>query len=666
MSSAQNAVVKPAPHRGLGRYRADIDGLRAIAVLLVVLNHLQFRHFEGGYVGVDVFFVISGYLIGASLIAEFRDDRFSLAAFYERRIRRIFPALLAMLIVVSLLCYCYLMPASLVDYARSVVAALLSVSNFLFWSQAGYFDAPSSVKPLLHTWSLAVEEQFYVVFPIVLFVIYRWRPAALRKVLWGLTILTLALSAWIVRRDASMAFFWSPLRAWELITGVMVSQYGFAWMKRRMVRELTAWAGLLLILVPGVLYTAATPFPGLTAILPCAGAALILASGQVGGSTAGALLITPPARFIGLISYSLYLWHWPVLVLQNSALLISPHPSWERNTKLTILIISLVLATLSWWLVETPFRKGSLKLARRPLMAWSGAVSAAIVLAAVAVLLGQGYPSRFPVETARIGAFMNYNTTGLWRTGVCFIGPQHSFIADFKPDVCLDSIPGKKNYLLFGDSTAASLYPGLVRIFPEIHIQEATSASCLHYDAASGQLPGYARNCDALWHFLHEQWLPVHHPDAIILEALWTPEHLADLAAEIKRFQQMGIRVIVFGASLNFDQPVPILLTSEMRRHESAHVRSESLTSHLELSGRRLDNTMAHLAANTWKVTYVSYWKELCRDQIEDVAKSQIETSNGCPLITNSGDPLMFDTHHLTAGGSEQFATAVRRDGLLP
>jgi peptidoglycan/LPS O-acetylase OafA/YrhL len=252
-------------------------------VLLVVFNHLQFRHFEGGFVGVDVFFVISGYLIGTSLLAEFSRGTFSLTSFYERRIRRIFPALLVMLLIVSGLAYRFLMPEAMVAYAGSLVAAVLSFSNFLFWHQTGYFADASAAKPLLHTWSLAVEEQFYVFFPLLLFCVFRWCRRQLRAILWAVATITFALAVWFTGFDASTAFFWSPLRAWELLAGVLISQHPFEWFRFRGVREVATLGGLLLIVLPGVRYTPQTSFPGWTTLFPCLGAAFIIAAGRRGG-----------------------------------------------------------------------------------------------------------------------------------------------------------------------------------------------------------------------------------------------------------------------------------------------------------------------------------------------------------------------------------------------
>ncbi len=205
------------------KYRSDIDGLRAIAVLLVMADHFH-THFAGGYVGVDVFFVISGYLISAAILKEMGEGTFSIANFYERRVRRIFPALIVMFFAVSAMAYYYLFPIEIMDYARSMIAAILSVSNFWFWHQAGYFDAPSASKPLLHTWSLGVEEQFYIFFPIFLVLVRKFLRHYLKAAVILVACISFVLAYVYVGKDATEAFFFSPLRAWELLIGTIVSQ----------------------------------------------------------------------------------------------------------------------------------------------------------------------------------------------------------------------------------------------------------------------------------------------------------------------------------------------------------------------------------------------------------------------------------------------------------
>jgi peptidoglycan/LPS O-acetylase OafA/YrhL len=296
------------------QYRADIDGLRAIAVGSVVLFHAGVPGFAGGFVGVDIFFVISGFLITKIIRDSLQEDRFSLADFYDRRIRRIFPALFAVYLVTYVLGLILLMPGDLKALAKSLLSSAAFGANFHFYGNVGYFDAPAITKPLLHTWSLSVEEQFYVLWPLAMIALARfvklryWLPILLCSL-----VLSLAYAEWEVWRDnASAAFYMPHARAWELITGALLAialpRLAFG---RRLCEAMVA-LGLVLIAASIALLSEDRDFPGLNAVFPCLGAALIIAAGARGPTAVSRLLSNKPMVFLGLISYSLYLWHWPL------------------------------------------------------------------------------------------------------------------------------------------------------------------------------------------------------------------------------------------------------------------------------------------------------------------------------------------------------------------
>jgi peptidoglycan/LPS O-acetylase OafA/YrhL len=650
------------------KYRADIDGLRAVAVMLVVLDHLQFNHFAGGYIGVDVFFVISGYLIGSSMLAEFRAGTFSLAAFYERRIRRIFPALLALLVITSFFAYRYFLPKALLDYAGSLLATLLSISNFFFWRQSGYFDADSVTKPLLHTWSLGVEEQFYLFFPLLLYVIFRWSRSYLRIFLWTTIGITFAIACWVVRINATTAFFWSPLRAWELLVGVIISQYSLVALQARWLRESASALGLAMILYAGLSYSSGTVFPGWTAIMPCLGAALIIAAGQVGTSGAGRVLSIPPIRFLGLISYSLYLWHWPLLVFQNTNHLLIDRPLWLRSVRFSLLGASIVLATLSWWFVETPVRKGRFKPSRRTLYVGSGICAVGFLAFVACALRTNGMPSRFSTDVLWAASFDGYDTVAMWRQGNCFLLPKNSF-KDFQPADCLSDVPKQPTYLLYGDSTAAQLYPGLVQIFPEIHFQEATAAACWPYKNSAErfnptEFSAFGPNCTALAKYVQDVYLPQQRPKAVILAGGWSSVITTDfnaLGLEIAEFKKRGISVILVGPVISFDKALPDLVVNEIQLNRSGAQRNADITKHLLPGAMELDTKLETMARDEWRVRYISHFKLL---GMKPEITQPIETS--VPFVTDTGEPLMFDVHHYTRSGSVLFANRVRASGVLP
>ena len=301
-------------------YRADIDGLRAVAVLAVIGFHVGVLHMGGGgYIGVDVFFVISGYLISSIMFAEIANSTFSVTAFYERRIRRIFPALFALLIVLSGAAAWFLLPSELVAFSNSEIAAVFSCSNFYFWKHTGYFDH-ANWDLLLHTWSLAVEEQFYILFPIFLLIVRRFAPARLRTAVVLLFVASLVSSVLVVARSPNTAFYMPYTRAWELLLGTIISLRMFPQVRAPWMRNILSLLGMAMIFLACFKYRPSTPFPGLAALLPCVGCGLVIFAGEAGGSVVYSALAWPPVVFVGKISYSLYLWHWPVLTIYRMGL----------------------------------------------------------------------------------------------------------------------------------------------------------------------------------------------------------------------------------------------------------------------------------------------------------------------------------------------------------
>jgi peptidoglycan/LPS O-acetylase OafA/YrhL len=353
-------------------YRHEIDGLRAIAVMAVILNHAGIGAIGGGFVGVDVFFVISGYLISQIILKDLRAGRFSLAAFYERRARRILPAFVAMIAVVTPLAALWMPPWELASYGKSVAAAALSASNFLFWGEAGYFDAASQMKPLLHTWSLGVEEQFYILLPLALMLLVRRARLIIPAVMIA-ALLSLGLSeiGWRWKPEAN--FYLLPTRAWELLAGVLCAL--IAAHRGPRPNDLFAGAGVALVLGAVLIFNEDTPTPSLYALVPVGGAALILMFTRPGGMVARALSWRPIA-LIGLISYSAYLWHQPIFALARIRL------DAPLGAALMVALVALSLAAgwLSWRFVERPFRRPAPQRPRRHVLAASAAALGALAL----------------------------------------------------------------------------------------------------------------------------------------------------------------------------------------------------------------------------------------------------------------------------------------------
>ena len=332
------------------RHRADIDGLRAIAVVPVVLFHAGVSPVSGGFVGVDIFFVISGYLITSLILGEMAEGRFSLAGFYERRIRPIFPALFAVLAV----CRrggAALSAAGAQELRPEPAGHDLLCFQHLFLSGLGYFAVPPDSLPLLHTWSLAIEEQFYIVFPLLLSLVIAFGRRVWIGLIAALFVLSLAASIWVTRVNPDAAFYLAPMRVWELMLGALLAARLLPRIGSPAVREMLALAGIALIAYAVFGFSPATPFPGSAALIPCLGAALVIYAGEDDGTTlAGKVLSLWPLVFVGLVSYPLYLWHWPLLMFARYWTIV-PLTAWQSAA---IVTTSFILAAFPAAISSSP------------------------------------------------------------------------------------------------------------------------------------------------------------------------------------------------------------------------------------------------------------------------------------------------------------------------
>ena len=378
-------------------YRREIDGLRAVAVVPVILFHAGMSVFSGGYVGVDVFFVISGYLITSILIAELEQGTFSIARFYERRARRILPALFLVMLCCMPFAWMWMLPSELRDFSQSIVAVVFFASNILFWRQEGYFEPAAELKPLLHTWSLAVEEQYYLVFPV--FLLLAWRFGR-NRVFWAvcaIAAISLLASEWGWRNRPSANFYLAPTRIWELLIGSMCA----FWLTGRQQRpsNLLSLIGLAMIAFANVSFDETIPFPSVYALVPVVGTALIIVFCSA-DTWVGRLLSARAFVGIGLISYSAYLWHQPLFAFARIRSVFEP----SSFLMAALALLSLILAYLSWRYVEKPFRTGKASIlpTRGAVFAASTAAAAVFVAIGAAGHFNNGFGTRF---SAQIAAF---------------------------------------------------------------------------------------------------------------------------------------------------------------------------------------------------------------------------------------------------------------------
>jgi len=496
----------------------------------------------GGYVGVDVFFVISGYVITLSLLGDLVAGKFSILAFYERRVRRIFPALIFTFILCWLAAWLLFLPADFLDFSNSLLSSATFVSNIYFWKNSGYFDTSAQLRPLLHTWSLSVEEQFYVFMPIAVYLTHRFLRARWLLAFVPVLLASFALSAFATYTAPTANFFVLPTRAWELLLGALLV-FAHLPAARGRIAEALALCGAALIAFAIVAYSDATPFPGVSALAPCVGAVLLIYAGTHAQTSVGRLLTLPPLVFIGKISYSLYLVHWSIIVFTRHATLREP-------TDLQIVLIavaSFALATFSWAVIERPFRWPKKRIPRaRLLFGGAGAMALAALVGATGVLL-HGIPGRLsgPVQQAQIDP-------DTWMTGVCFLLDDQDYRA-WNADRCRRTSGYGENALLWGDSFAAHYVPGLIANADNLtaNVFQYTAAGCppvLSYYS-------YARpNCQKFnAHVL--EIIPRYDIKTVVMAARWLDMRqrgLDTLAATIASLKAAGVDVWVIGQSTEF------------------------------------------------------------------------------------------------------------------
>ncbi|MBE3640527.1 acyltransferase family protein [Mangrovicoccus algicola] len=444
-------------------YRSDIDGLRAIAVLLVLLFHCQFPGFAGGYVGVDVFFVISGYLITGIMLEDLRRERFSFKTFYIRRARRLLPALAATILLTLIGAGLIMTPEHLKETATSAIWTALSLANLHFAMADSYFGAASEIKPLLHTWSLSVEEQFYLGWPVALVLCYRigGRRAVLAAVVLG-ALAGLALSEYWIDRNPKQAYFLPMFRAYQFLAGAALVFAGHLRLPPR-AEEAGLAAGLVLVIGSALAYDETTPFPGLMGLVPTVGAVLLLQCGRA--RMLGRGLVWRPAVWLGHVSYSAYLAHWPVIVFWRY---LSADP-FSFAEKVILLALSIGIGALLYHFVETPFRLHRAAAAR---MRWSqmapplGAL-AVLALAAFGLRAADGLPQRMGLapaheDYARLSRFQFLDDYG---DGVLQLGRGTS----------------GERILIFGDSMMQNYVPALMRLprFAEAEVTVISRGGCV-------------------------------------------------------------------------------------------------------------------------------------------------------------------------------------------
>lgn len=526
-SSDRRAAVRMRKHR------PEIDGLRSVAILPVLFYHAGLG-LHGGFVGVDVFFVISGYLITSLILNAIDDGRFSMVDFWERRIRRIFPPLAVAMVATLVAGWLLFLPRDLKMLGESVAAQALLLSNVLFSLQTGYFAESNEFTALLHTWSLAIEEQFYLCWPLLLFWIARRARSHLGRIVWLLGLLSFGINLYLTAAHPEAAFYLLPGRAWELLLGSCLAIAPPPFLKNGWMKEFCSAAGFAAILAAVFCYGPRTPFPGVAAAVPCLGTALVIWTNSTSLSAVGRLLSLRPLVFIGAISYSLYLWHWPILVygrywLENCALI-----QIAAGHYLGLLALSLPISVLSWKWVETPIRKGWLLKSRSKVFGLAIAMTGVFFASGLAIYLADGFPARVSPEVRRaaevrkeLPLLPNVALTNALRGDFVGLG-----IGDPSQPVAV---------LLWGDSNASAAIPVVDALCKAQRVRGAAAVRYLTpplLDPGDGHGGGLVDPDAAPFNAAVIDYVRTHGIQKVILMAEWNRYLPGDRAAQV----EVGLR----------------------------------------------------------------------------------------------------------------------------
>ncbi|HYW63127.1 MAG TPA: acyltransferase family protein [Bradyrhizobium sp.] len=594
-------------------YRPDIDGMRAFAVIFVLVFHAFPDRLPGGFVGVDVFFVISGFLITQIILSDIDRGNFSPAVFYARRVRRIFPALIVVLIASLALGYQLMLVPELTSLCKNAVASALFSANLMLLSETGYFDIDAHLKPLLHLWSLGIEEQFYLVWPWLLLVV---PPAWFIRFVLAVLVSSFALNILLIHGHPSATFYLPVTRAWELMAGALVAR----WQPAGTRPGPTAAAGAIAIGVSLFWFNGRTVFPGWAAALPVGGTMLLICSKD---SLFNRMVLgNRTAVNIGLISYPLYLWHWPLLVFLQI---------WRSGVPLTnlqrvlVLALSFALAWLTYKFVEKPIRFGKRRVV-------AGLVTSMAALAAAVTFPALGYMPP-PPEPIRQLVALPANGAG-WRVHECLLVDADT--QDFSKD-CAET--RRPLVLVWGDSTAGALVPGF-RALQKNHdfgLAQYTVSSCKPYlmkiESTNDQCIERNRKISAVIRDLA--------PDVVVLHAIWdVNDTVNNMRSAIDAIRSTRARIVILG-------PVPVWrggLPAAVAAYYRLKRRIIPERTFEAVDPANGDDNLRRIAGELG-VTYISARNILCND-------------DGC--LARLGNSLTTsDTLHLTAAGSAYLVEAV-------
>ncbi|MBB4080216.1 peptidoglycan/LPS O-acetylase OafA/YrhL [Lewinella aquimaris] len=646
------------------KYRPEIDGLRALAVVPVILFHAGFMVCSGGFVGVDMFFVISGYLITTIIATELDKGTFSIINFYERRARRILPALFLILTCTLPFAWTWLLPSDMKDYSESLVAVSTYWSNILFWKEVDYWDTLSELKPLLHTWTLAVEEQYYVFFPLFLMAVWSFKKLWIFILLLGLTVVSLVVAQWGSIAHPDAAFYLLPTRGWELAIGAIVA-FLFCYHKRLMKNVLSSKTanegmgviGLLMIGYSVFYYDESVPFPGVYALMPTVGTALIVVFTST-ETWVGKLLGIKPLVTIGLISYSAYLWHQPIFAFFRYQSVTVP----DANTLLLLSVAVFPISYLSWRFVENPFRNKK-KFDRKAVFVYSLIGSLVFLTIGTVGMLTNGYEQRDSIKKLVVRNYQPDNTAlrkESW-SGLINLANDDDYGVDgnaFDNTLWFDLKDQRPKILVVGNSYSKDMFNDIShskRIAQQfqlarygVQIKNMTAPNAKIYRS-----PNY-KEADII---LIATWFYDADLDAlpIILDKLEQDNKNAVLMTGEFKFTNVGFRTaadrIVQEALFGEDHLDNLDVPDLVDRVDSIYYQELVQDSHQQ---REIDRRLQDLQANHTELLIVNRLEYMCDSLAER-----------CFMINDQLEKYLYDSGHHTLAGSKFYGVRIDSVGWL-
>lgn len=644
--------------RGIGvNYRHDIDGLRAVAVILVVFFHLELQNVPGGFIGVDAFFVISGYLITGILCREIEDDSFTFRGFYLRRLRRLGPALLSTILLTLVAGWFVFPPEMYSQTAQSTIAVIFSLGNVFFWQGTGYFESEAIFQPLLHTWSLGVEEQFYFVWPALLWLcVGRFSRIGLLIGIFAISLVSLISSEMLLTNATEAAFYLTPFRIFEFGVGAILAVSNLQ-ARNIVIANALSLGGLFTLFGIGYIYTDNTPFPGLNALLPALATGAMIYAGPE--PIMNRVMALAPMRYIGRISYSVYLLHWPIIVLYT---FLERRPATSVEI-LALTCLSLLAGALQYHLVEAPTRRktqGRFWMSVRWLGFGTGLTALTLLGASLMISAKSGFPSRLSPEILALFEElddMSEERKVAGREGRC--NGSQAFPIDYEKafDGCLpDADTGL--IVVLGDSHAKDVYVGLGSVFPNAPLVQMTANGC-----ALNKIVGPRTFCSSFFIFWQD-WL-TENSDRIAavvysqngeglkrhamggIRQIPDMEEVANLVANLKTYQSNNIPFIFWGPRASLEPSIEIAIARSASRAE--------LRTYYDGHSYDADFALDRLLSATFSDQSIRY-----------VSTAPLICNPDCPTLTQGNRLFVVDRAHWTIeGANEAVRLVVQSDPVL-